>query len=342
MNTELKNTVLSTDLKAQYDEYAKKLLGHKIILAYILVKSVEEFQGMAPEEVATLIEGDPIIGKVPVEPGLTNKVMGKDENGKEIIGLNTENLEINAGYILFDIIFYVRLKDGLSQIIINVEAQRKEPSEYDILNRTIFYISRMISSQKNREFIESNYNDIKKVYSIWVCMNMKENSLSHIHLTNDAIMGNHEWKGNLDLLNIIMIGLAEDVSGKEEKHELHRLLGAVLSEKMKTDEKLEMLEKEYHIPMEQSLEEEMKSMCNLSDGIEERALEAGRREGIETGRKEGIEIGIKSGKKELLRQKIEKKLAKGKSIEVIADELEEEVAAIQKIIDGIKVNVEEK
>ncbi len=83
-------------------------------------------------------------------------------------------------------------------------------------------------------------------------------------------------------------------------------------------------------------------MCNLSDGIEERALEAGRREGIETGRKEGIEIGIKSGKKELLRQKIEKKLAKGKSIEVIADELEEEVAAIQKIIDGIKVDVEEK
>lgn len=146
----------------------------------------------------------------------------------------------------------------------------------------------------------------------------------------------------MDLLNIIMIGLAEDVSGKEEKHELHRLLGAVLSEKMKTDEKLEILEKEYHIPMEQSLEEEMKSMCNLSDGIEERALEAGRREGIETGRKEGIEIGIKSGKKELLRQKIEKKLAKGKSIEVIADELEEEVAAIQKIIDGIKVDVEEK
>lgn len=151
-------------------------------------------------------------------------------------------------------------------------------------------------------------------------------------------MGNHEWKGNLDLLNIIMIGLAEDVSGKEEKHELHRLLGAVLSEKIKTDEKLEILENEYHIPMEQSLEEEMKSMCNLSDGIEERALEAGRREGIETGRKEGIEIGIK----ELLRQQIEKKLAKGKSIEVIADELEEEVASIQKILDEIIAEAEEK
>ena len=75
-------------------------------------------------------------------------------------------------------------------------------------------------------------------------------------------------------------------------------------------------------------------MCNLSDGIEERALEAGR--------KEGIEIGIESGKKELLRQKIEKKLAKGKSIEVIADELEEEVASIQQIIDEIVAEAEEK
>ena len=40
---EVKNAVLLTDIKAQYDAYAKKLLGHKIILAHILVRSVEEF-----------------------------------------------------------------------------------------------------------------------------------------------------------------------------------------------------------------------------------------------------------------------------------------------------------
>ena len=36
--------------------------------------------------------------------------------------LNTENSEIAEGLIRFDILFYVRLKDGLSQIIINVES----------------------------------------------------------------------------------------------------------------------------------------------------------------------------------------------------------------------------
>ena len=54
----------------------------------------------------------------------------------------------------------------MSQIIINVEAQKDEPNGYDILNRAIFYISRMISSQKERDFSNSNYNDIKRVYSI--------------------------------------------------------------------------------------------------------------------------------------------------------------------------------
>ena len=106
MNTELKNTVLSTDIKAQYDECAKKLLGHKIVLANILVKSVEEFQGMRPEEVVHLIEGEPLISKVPIESGLTNKSVGANEN--EIVGMNTENSEIYAGYVRFDIIFYPR------------------------------------------------------------------------------------------------------------------------------------------------------------------------------------------------------------------------------------------
>ena len=166
MNTELKNVVLSTDIKAQYDECVKKLLGHKIILVHILAKSVDEFRGMRPEEVVHLIEGEPLISKVPVGLGLTNKIVGVDEKGNEIVGLNTENSEVYAGYVRFDIIFYVRTKDGVSQVIINIEAQKTDPTDYDILNRAIFYISRMISSQKNREFKGSNYNDIKKVYSI--------------------------------------------------------------------------------------------------------------------------------------------------------------------------------
>ena len=42
MDASIKESVKASDKEAQYDEKAKKLLGHKIILAYILVNTVDE------------------------------------------------------------------------------------------------------------------------------------------------------------------------------------------------------------------------------------------------------------------------------------------------------------
>ena len=272
MNTEIKNTILTTDKDAQYDESAKRLLGQKSILAHILVKTVDEFAGMDPKEVVSYIEGEPFINTVPIETGLTNAVIKNDES--RVVGLNSENPELHEGMIRFDIIFYVRMRDGLSQIIVNVEAQKDEPNGYDILNRAIFYVSRMISSQKERDFSNSNYNDIKRVYSIWVCMNMPKNSLEHIHLVKDSIVNSHAWRGNMDLVNIVMIGLAEELPKHEEKYELHRLLGALLSQDLTVNEKLDIIGNEYAIPMEKDFREDVGIMCNLSLGIREDATEA--------------------------------------------------------------------
>jgi hypothetical protein len=289
LNTELKNAVLATDREAQYDNSAKRLIAHKIILARILIKTVEKFKGMDPLEVAALIEGIPYISTVPVEPGLTNAV--HFQNGKRIVGFNTENQELNEGLVRFDIVFYVRMKDGLSQIIINVEAQKDEPSDYKILNRAVFYVSRLISSQKEKDFENSSYDDIKCVYSIWICMNMEENTMSHIHLTKEDMIGSYEWKGNLDLLNIIMIGLAKELPEHDETYELHRLLGALLSRELTVDEKLDIIGNEYDIPLEENFRKDMSTMCNLSQGVKEEGIAIGRREGLEEGRREGYAEG---------------------------------------------------
>ena len=117
--------------------------------------------------------------------------------------------EINEGMIRFDIIFYVRMKDGLAQVIINIEIQKDEPTQYFLLNRAIFYVSRMVSSQKGRDFVHQNYNDMKRVFSIWLCMNMPiANSMSYVHLTKEDISSNHyNWNGHLDLLNIVLLGI---------------------------------------------------------------------------------------------------------------------------------------
>ena len=278
MNTEIANAVNAAGDKAQYDTRVKRLLAQKSILAHILVKTVDEFKGMKPEDVVKYIEGEPSISVVPVEPGLAN-MEKTDATGQRIVGLNTENAEINEGLVRFDIIFYVRMpsivgrKNGLSQIIVNIEAQKDEPTEYKILNRAIFYVSRLISSQKERDFVNTNYDDIKQVFSIWICMNMDDNSLSHIHLTKDEMLKPCNWKGNLDLLNIVLIGITNEIPEHDEKYEMHRLIGALLSSELKEQEKLDIIEHEYNIPTSKEFREDVRIMCNLSTGIEERATE---------------------------------------------------------------------
>lgn len=279
MDTELKNAVNATAQDAQYDDKAKRLLGNKIILAHILVKTVDEFKGMDPKEAVTYIEGEPFISVVPTEPGLTSaeKIPSDDglEAGQRIVGFNTENAEINEGLVRFDIVFYVRMQDGLSQIIVNVEAQKDVPTEYNVLNRAIFYVSRLVSSQKERDFVHTNYDDIKRVFSIWICMNMSRDSMNYVHLTNDSLLGSYEWGGKIDLLNIVLIGLSKELPEHDEKYELHRLLGALLSKELTSDEKLGIIEREYDIPIEDKLRKDVSVMCNLSQGIKEDGIAIG-------------------------------------------------------------------
>ena len=66
-------------------------------------------------------------------------------------------------------------------------------------------------------------------------------------------------------------------------------------------------------------------------------FEAGREAGIEEGRIAGIEEGREEGRMELLKQQIQRKLSKGKSIDEIAEELEESVTVIQNIIGECEI-----
>lgn len=45
------------------------------------------------------------------------------------------------------------------------------------------------------------------------------------------------------MLNIVLIGLAKELPKQDDKYELHRLLGALLSQKLTPNEKLNIIEK---------------------------------------------------------------------------------------------------
>ena len=262
----------------QYDDYAKFILSQKEILSRILKFTINEFEDMEAEDIMELIEGEPLVSKVSTEPGETNQTF----HGK-ITGNNTESTELEEGTIIFDIIFYVRMKDGVSRIIINLEAQGIEKPPYPLVNRTIFYIARLISSQKNRNFDHSNYGDMLRTYSIWICFNLEENCMNYLHLTNTSLFGTHEWLGDLELMNIFLVGLDKNLSEEALKttySNLHYMLGTIFSNDLSPRDKVRLLSEREDMPAGTHIRKELDTMCNLSYGIEEQGIE----KGIEKGR----------------------------------------------------------
>jgi flagellar biosynthesis/type III secretory pathway protein FliH len=127
---------------------------------------------------------------------------------------------------------------------------------------------------------------------------------------------------HLDLLNIIMIGLAKELPEHDETYELHRLLGALLSRELTIDEKLDIIGNEYDIPLEENFRKDMSTMCNLSQGVKEEGIAIGRREGLEEGRREGHA------------ELITKMYKNGLSIEQIASATDKTVEEVRAIIEG--------
>lgn len=266
-----------TDKKAQYDENVKYLLSEKIILAHILVYAVKEYSGMKPEEVVELIEGTPQVSKIAVNPG--------ESNMPEITGDNVEDVIPYEGKITYDIRFRALApeKDELIQLIVDVEAQKDYYPGYDLLTRGIYYGARMISAQKGSEFVGDDYDKIKKVYSIWICMNVPdyaENTITEYGIQKRNIAGIFpDDKGRYDLMSVIMICLSKKVVQAEADTKLQRLMETLLSSEMTKAEKKTIIESEYGIPMVQEIERRVNTMCNLSEAIEERGIEQGIEQG---------------------------------------------------------------
>lgn len=106
-------------------------------------------------------------------------------------------------------------------------------------------------------------------------MNMKECSWNYIHLTDAPLLGHHCWKGNLDLLNIVLLGVPNEVPQSGDGYELHRLLSVLFSVGLSWEERISILEKEYHMDVRTEFGKELKEMCNLSQGILERGIGQG-------------------------------------------------------------------
>ena len=112
----------------------------------------------------------------------------------------------------------MRFKGGFTnervKIILDAEVQKSFYPGYHIVSKGVFYTSRMISAQLDTEFKLPNYNDIKKVYSIWICMNPPKqvsNTITEFSMNKKDLVGSSGDLGRYDLLSVIIIGLSKNI-----------------------------------------------------------------------------------------------------------------------------------
>ena len=267
-----------SDNRAKYDAEVKKILADKTILAWIIKYSTKEFRDYTIEELRNCIEGAPEISNIAVRPGCTPEA---------ITGSQTEDKVPGEGEITYDIRFSIVTKDAEHvKIIINVEAQKNYYPGYDLVTRAIFYCARMLSAQLDTEFTPRNYNDIKKVYSIWICMQVPDYAaytITRYKVIPQSEYGHVKKESRYDLLEAVMICLGKDEDVKKGNL-LHGMLQTLLSEQLSPREKENILEEEYGIETTVEMEGGLQQMCTLSGLIEEKAIAKGIEQGIETGK----------------------------------------------------------
>ena len=305
---------------AAYDKSAKQILSRKPILARILRYAVEEFADCDIEEIEKkYIEGEPFIDSVPLDDTL------------DISGKNTESSSPNEGLVTFDIIFdaLVPKGNGKVKVIINIEPQKTTKTiHYKLMKRAIYYAARLISSQKEKEFHNDDYNNIKKVYSIWICMdvqNYRADSIQEYKITEDVLHGKFKDKvENYDLFRILVLNLGNTPT----THELLNLLYLLFIDLHSSIEKEKKLKKDFGVSISRDMRKELDKMGGLMQPAVNLAVKKIVGQKIKEAVGEAVEKAV---------EKTTKEVEKNSKLEAIRNAMQSWGLSAEEAMKGLKI-----
>lgn len=258
---------------SKYDEACKRLFQNREIIAPILKEVVPEYKNSTIKEIIRYIDADSI-EEVPVDD-----IPVKAEQ------LLTEMGSVSDKLILYDTHFKA-INPLLSQenlcihLHIDLEIQnnyRPTNPSYPIVKRGIYYAAREISYQLVTLTEKTDYGEIEKVYSIWICNERipikLQNTVTMYSVKKEDIIGNiQEPEEDFDLLNVIIIR-----RGKETKEPIFDyLLGIFECDK-------EKISKYVDIEGNEIVQKEVKEMSGLGQAIMQQGVEKGMQQGVEKG-----------------------------------------------------------
>ena len=305
-----KETIIAQELTSysmieRFDTACCRLLANKPILAWLLRDTVKDYQDCSIEEIMDCLENSPQVRAVAVDQDVKNQETGK------IVGDNAADKSVTEGVVLYDILFTSRLPNTneTCQIIVNVENQNRWKPGYPLLKRAVYYSSRLISRQKGTVFFGDDYGKLEKVYSIWVCIKVPkawQNTMTVFSLEPKSLVGAGKYdKMDYDMETVAVLGLGDQEYSRKG---ILELLSVLLTPDMNPEDKREILEKEYHIPMTVEMKKEADTMCTYGQSILEEGIEKGIQKGLHQGRLEGKQEGRQEEKESnilaMLKEKI--------------------------------------
>lgn len=268
--------VLSTeDGKAKYDQTMLNVLSDKQVLAWFLKRFVSEYEHLPLEEIETkYIEPETIL--------VSKAGVSRDSSG--IKGLSEKDSTQTEGTVYYDIVFqayYPGNEEEKIGLYINREAQADYYPGYPLEMRGIYYGARRLTSQLKQINRETNYGCLQKVYSIWLCVGnvpaYESDTVTLYDISKNDIIGSVKRnKDFYDLINVVIIRLNDEAAPEDNTM---KMLQTLFSNQLSKQEKLHALEK-LGMRINDSLEKGVGGSMNLSDYVELKGIEKGRRDGI--------------------------------------------------------------
>ena len=271
----------------------KKLLSNKQILAYVMKGCIPEYADIPLEDIPSYIEMSSIN---------TAECEYIDDHQVEVTDETIPGAQIKYD-IQFEATIPMKHKkagrntpaDKKVRMIINLESQAKDDPGYPLIKRALYYCSRLMARQKHPKdgFQHSDYDRIKKVCSIWICIghNNQKNDVINTYKIQETCE-TKIWHAAREDYGLPFhsghgvskkegIRKAQDIPNAveqedENKQRLLELLKILFIKNLVIEDKMEQLQKTYSILMEKERDKEVMDMCKFSDFIEQRGKEEGK------------------------------------------------------------------
>ena len=195
--------------------------------------------------------------------------------------MNNEN-----GPIIYDVLTYVK-HPKYGGIYLNIEAQKGRVS-YPIGNRMTIYRAYGITMQ-NQGNMNQFYRELKPFISIWIFLDVPkkdEYTIKVDHLYEETLFGKRKmFDVDYGIMKAVKIYLGKEIN---TENNCLALLGTLFSMKLSYEEKIKELNEIDLEFLDEEIEKEVNTMCNLGEAYREEYLNEGRILGHQEGREEGL------------------------------------------------------